>query len=174
MGRDKALLPWRGATLLDHALSRLRQVCGPVFILCGSDRRYADRGVPVLLDARPEAGPLAGLVSGLAQLAEEPGVFLAVDLPEVPAALLAELAGRTGSADAVVPVSEHGPEPLCAAYNRACLGPAERRLAAGEFKMTGFWPEVRVVQVPPAEVRRFGDPAVLFRNVNTPSDFGAS
>jgi molybdopterin-guanine dinucleotide biosynthesis protein A len=170
MGRDKALLPWGGATLLDHALDRLRRICGRVFILAGPDRRYEDHGAPVLLDSARGAGPLAGLVAGLAQLGDEPGLFLAVDLPEVPVALLAHLVARAAAADAVVPLSTGGPEPLCAAYGKACLAPARRRLAAGEFKMTSFWPDVRVAQVSPDEWGRFGPPETLFRNLNTPND----
>jgi molybdenum cofactor guanylyltransferase len=173
MGRDKALLRWQGATLLDGALERLRGVCGRVFILCGPDRRYEDHGVGVLVDGTRDAGPLAGLVAGLERLDDEPGVFLAVDLPHVPGALLEDLIARAAANDAVVPVSEQGPEPLCAVYRRACLEPASRRLAAGELKMTSFWPDVRLALVGSADLRRFGDPATLFRNLNAPSDLQA-
>ena len=173
MGRDKALLPWQGTTLLDHALGRLGQVCGRVFILCGPDRRYDDHGVPVLLDRTRDSGPLAGLVAGLDLLGPEPGLFLAVDLPHVPVPLLAGLLERLAGADAVVPVSPGGPEPLCAVYSRGCLGAAERRLSAGELKMTSFWTDVRVRQVGAAELLAFGDPGLVFRNFNTPNDIGA-
>ena len=61
MGRDKALLPWRGTTLLDHALDRLRRTCPEVRILCGPEPRYGDRGVPVVLDAIPDGGRLVTL-----------------------------------------------------------------------------------------------------------------
>ena len=54
MGRDKALLPWNGGTLLDHAVTRLRAVCRDVRVLSGADRRYADRGLPVDVDAIAE------------------------------------------------------------------------------------------------------------------------
>jgi molybdopterin-guanine dinucleotide biosynthesis protein A len=170
MGRDKALLPWAGVTLLDRALRTLQQVCGRVSILCGPVARYEDRGVPLLVDRLHGAGPLAGVIAGLETLGEEPGAFLAVDLPGVPAALLADLIRRSAEADAVVPLSSSGPEPLCAVYTRACLEPARRRIAAGERRMTSFWPDVRVATVPWAELAPFGDPAVMFRNINTAHD----
>jgi molybdopterin-guanine dinucleotide biosynthesis protein A len=173
MGRDKALLPWAGATLLDHALRRLRRVCDRVFILCGPDRRYEQRGLPVIVDAVRDAGPLAGVAAGLAALGDEPGLFLAVDLPHVPVPLLAALLERAAGHDAVVPVSEAGPEPLCAVYTRACLEPAARRLASADLKMTSFWPDVRVLEVPAPELRLFGETHALFRNLNEPSDFDA-
>jgi len=170
MGRDKALLPWHGKTLLDHAVERLAGLCGRIFVLCGREPRYQDRGRPVIVDPVRDAGPLAGIVAGLRVLEDEPGLFLAVDLPQVPAALLGHLLDRAEGWDAVVPVSPGGPEPLCAVYTRACLQPAEHRLAAGELKMTSFWGDVRVREVGLDELRRFGEPSLIFRNINSPRD----
>ena len=48
-------------------------------------------------------------------------LFLAVDLPLVPVALLRWRVEALGEADAVVPVSARGRDPLCAAYGPACL-----------------------------------------------------
>jgi len=172
MGRDKALLPWDGATLLDHAIARLRQVCREVRILCGPEARYANRGVPVVVDEVSDAGALGGVLSGLRTVAgDAPGVFLAVDLPLVPAPLLARLVQLGLGFDAVVPISTRGPEPLCAVYRESCRTAVERRIAAGQPKMTSFWPDVRVREVPAAELAAFGDPQSLFRNVNSPEDY---
>ena len=174
MGSDKALLPWGATTLLDHAVQRLDEVCESVRILCGAQPRYADRGLPLLLDAGAGGdGPLAGLLAGLRALGpHQAGLFLAVDLPTVPATLLAQLATLAADADAVVPVTERGPEPLCALYRASCEPPVARRLATGERHMTCFWPDVRVHQVTTDELQRFGDPKELFHNVNAPSDYG--
>jgi molybdopterin-guanine dinucleotide biosynthesis protein A len=93
-----------------------------------------------------------------------------VDLPRVPVALLARLVALAEGADAVVPLSSHGPEPLCAVYGPACLEPIRRRVAAGESRMTSFWPGMRVREVRASELAAFGDPDDLFRNLNTPAD----
>jgi molybdenum cofactor guanylyltransferase len=173
MGRDKALLPWSGSTLLDLTLARLKTCCREVAILCGPERRYADHGVPVAPDLVHGKGPIGALLTGLSLLAGEPGLFLAVDLPHVPAALLAHLLGLAPGHDVVVPVSAHGPEPLCAVYSPACLEPVRTRIEAGQLKMTGFWPAVRVREVAEDELRPYGDPALLFHNINTPRDLTA-
>jgi molybdopterin-guanine dinucleotide biosynthesis protein A len=173
MGRDKALLAWEGTDLLGHTLDRLRAVCRQVRILSGAERRYADRGVPVVLDPTRDAGSLAGIVAGL-EAAEGAGVFLGLDLPFVPASLLAHLLALADGADAVVPVSPGGPEPLCAVYGHGCLAPARRCIAEGRLKMTAFWPEVRVRHVGTADLAAFGDPGHLFRNLNTPEEYEAA
>ena len=170
MGRDKALLPWQGADLLDHAVARLRAVTPDVRILCGARPRYGERGLPVERDLVAGAGPLGGVLAGLASAEGRPGLFLAVDLPHVPVALLARLVERADGWDAVVPVSPRGPEPLCALYGPGCQEPIRQRVATGDFKMTAFWPEVRVREVGPAELGELGDPEEMFRNLNMPND----
>ena len=170
MGRDKALLAWDGATLLDHAITRLAAVCGDVRILCGPRERYADRGRPLVLDAS-DGGPLAALSAALDDAGGADALCLGVDLPRVTPALLAALAALDGNADAVVPVTPRGPEPLCALYRASCGDAIARRLAAGDFKMTSFWPDVRVRTLEGDALAAFGDPAELFANVNAPDDY---
>jgi molybdopterin-guanine dinucleotide biosynthesis protein A len=170
MGCDKALLPWGGVDLLGHALARLRAVTGDVRILCGPEERYLDRGLPVDVDLARGAGPLTALLTGLTVAAGRGGLFLAVDLPQVPVGFLRRLVERAVGWDAAVPVTPRGPEPLCALYGPGCLEPVRRRMARGELKMTSFWPDVRVRELGPDELAEFGDPDDLFRNLNTPAD----
>lgn len=174
MGRDKALLPWGGSTLLGDALMRLRAVCPQVRILCGPETRYAEAGLPVDVDVVADAGALAGVLTGLYGLGGAAfGLFLAVDLPLVPVTLLRHLLLHAEGWDAVVPVSPAGPEPLCAVYRGSCRRAIEQRIAAGELKMTSFWPDVRVCEIRAPELAAFGDPRSMFRNVNAPEDYEA-
>ncbi|HET7291344.1 MAG TPA: molybdenum cofactor guanylyltransferase [Vicinamibacteria bacterium] len=170
MGRDKALLPWQAATLLDHAISRLREACGSVRLLSGPELRYVDRGLPVDADILRDVGAIAGVHTAL-ERSDGPALLLAVDLPHVPVALLRRLAELVRDFDAVVPISPGGPEPLCAAYGPACREAVRRALDRGAYKLTAFWPDVRVKGVGVAELATFGDPATLFTNLNTPTDY---
>jgi molybdopterin-guanine dinucleotide biosynthesis protein A len=169
MGTDKALLPWGGRTLLDHALETLRVVCADVRILSGPAPRYLDRGVTVVCDRQP-GGPLAGLEAALAVAGMRPVLLLAVDLPWVEPALLSKLLALLAGHDAVVPVVAGRPQPLCAGYGEGCLEPVRRRLAAGELRMTSFWPDVTVRRIEEAEL---GGLAVdrVFQNLNTREDY---
>lgn len=175
MGRDKAELPWGDGTLLGHGLARLRAVCPDTRILCGLEPRYTGRGARVHVDLVPDGGALAGLHVALAQLPPDGvALLLAVDLPAVTTDLLAWIVGQTAGADAAVPVTPAGAEPVCAAYRASVLVPVTRRLVAGERRMTCFWPDVTVRQLREGELARFGDPAVLFGNLNTPEDYRAA
>ncbi len=110
--------------------------------------------LPVEPDLARGVGPLAGVLTGLTAAPGRPGLFLAVDLPHVPVGLLRRLVERAEDGDAVVPVSPRGPEPLCAVYGPGCLEPIRRRIAAGDFKMTAFWPDVRVLELRGGGARR--------------------
>ena len=178
MGRDKATLPWDAGDLLDHAVQRLAALTTDVRILCGPQARYEDRARPVHTDVIPDAGAMAALLTALRALPPEGrAVLLAVDMPLVPVPLLHHLLRRSAEdgADAVVPVTTRGAEPLCAVYGGGCGPAAERAVAAGRLKMTSFWDDVRVCVIGDEELlQAFGDPARLFLNVNTPEDLAAA
>jgi hypothetical protein len=44
-------------------------------------------------------------------------------------------------------------------------------MESGDFKMTSFWPDVRVREVGLEELVVFGEPSQLFLNVNTPEEY---
>jgi len=99
-------------------------------------------------------------------------LVVAWDMPFVPAALLQRLIDLGDAHDAAVPESEskRGVEPLCAWYAPACLAPIERRLANGDRRVVSFFEDVRVSRIPFEEVQRYGDPAIMFMNVNSPDE----
>jgi molybdopterin-guanine dinucleotide biosynthesis protein A len=129
-------------------------------------------GVRVVSDVRPGAGSLGGIYTALWR-SESPALVVAWDMPFVTAGLLTALRalGETG-VDVAVPESgsHRGFEPLCAYYTPACLEPIKCRLEAGDHRMIGFYPDVRLARLPLTRVAQFGDPAHLFVNVNTADD----
>lgn len=122
----------------------------------------------------PDVLPGRGALGGILTAVETLGATLCVawDMPFLPPELLAALASGLADADAVVPESDspRGLEPLCAAYGPAC-GPAIRAaLARGDPRAVGFHGDVRIARLPRQALLQYGDPAVLFFNVNTPDD----
>ncbi|MGB3393622.1 MAG: molybdenum cofactor guanylyltransferase [Stenotrophomonas sp.] len=86
MGRDKALLPWHGRTLLEHICGLLRQAgANPLRV---SGNYPATNGIPDLL---PQRGPLGGLHSVLATLHDGPAWVVPVDMPLLGPGLLRQL-----------------------------------------------------------------------------------
>jgi molybdopterin-guanine dinucleotide biosynthesis protein A len=167
MGRDKALLPYRGTTLLSHALGRLRDVTPDVAILCGPDRRYDDIGAPLIPDAVCGVGPLGGLYSALLSASidgRERILWLGVDLPLVPATLLSRLLEELEHADVTMARTTRGIEPLCAAFRTTpTLETVRRALLDGRLKLTSALEGLTVVSIDADDS--------YFVNVNSPEEY---
>jgi molybdopterin-guanine dinucleotide biosynthesis protein A len=166
MGRDKALLPFRGSALASHVAATVATAAGSVTLI-GDPRKYGHLGYVVLPDRSPGAGPVGGIESALSHTAADWNLVLACDMPAIPAEFLRGLldAAERLNPDALVPVGPSGrPEPLCAVYHRRCLETLHHALETGVRKITDALAGL--------EVLRFAiDDAACFENVNTPEEW---
>lgn len=174
MGRDKALLDLGGETLAAGAARRLAAVCAEVVV---ADRgRGSVPGLPSLADGTGR-GPAAGLLGAAQARPGRPLLVLACDLPGVPAALLADLAGlaETRGADWVIPRWTGGLEPLCSLWGPRALDVLAERVAQGGFALHAVAGEARlaVVYLEGERLAACGRPEEMFRNVNTPEELAA-
>lgn len=177
-GLPKGLEPLGGARMIDRLAAALRPVTDDLLLVANAPEAGAWLpGVRTVSDLRPGAGALGGLHAALAH-ADGDVLVVAWDMPFVPATLLGALRalGEAGDADAVLPAhagSPRGVEPLCAWYGARCRPAIEAALDAGDHRMVAFHDAVRVRPMPADAVARFGAPAVLFANVNTPEAHAA-
>jgi len=174
-GLPKGLESVGGRRIVDRVADALRPVVDSLLLVANTpDAAGWLDGVRVVPDARTGEGALGGLHAALTH-AKGDILLVAWDMPFVPTALLDALRtrGDAGDADAVLPTSDRsrrGVEPLCAWYGAACLPAVTASLDAGDRRVVGFHDSVRTVRVPFEDVQRFGDPAMLFTNVNTPAE----
>lgn len=175
-GAPKALAEIGGRPVIERVREALAEATDRV-VLIAPEGAFPSLELPGRPDRVPGAGPLGGIHTAL-QWAEEEGragaLCVACDLPFLSAALLRRLVEQASEpeAEAVVPESAgcRGVEPLCAVYSVAALPEIEARLLRGEHGMAALLDALRTARLPLAEVRRFGDPEILFLNVNTPED----
>jgi molybdopterin-guanine dinucleotide biosynthesis protein A len=169
-GEPKALLEIGGRRIVERVADVLGQVTDELLMVTNTPELFEWMGLPMVPDAFPDCGSLGGIYSGLKAAPGEAIFTVACDMPFLSAAVARLVTSRAGLADVVAPKVGPHYETLHACYGRACLGPMERRLAAGQLKITGFWDEVRVLTIAEEDVARLADPAVIFSNVNTPDD----
>jgi molybdopterin-guanine dinucleotide biosynthesis protein A len=165
-GRDKSRLFVEGRSIFDREIAELSKMADELLLVGGTPRD----GVRFIADLVPGCGPLGGLHAALTAAAGETTIVVACDMPYLSAPFLAHLAALAADADAVVPHTERGYHPLCAAYTRAAIEPIARRLAAGRLAMMDLLTDVRLRVVAADEIARFGDPHRLLANVNTPAE----
>ena len=167
-GLDKSALALGARSILDRQLVAVRAVTDLVLLIGDRDAPAGVRAVP---DRRPGCGPLGGLYTALAEAATDQVLVLACDMPFVTAPFLQFLVEAGRDADAAVVRTHDGYHPLCASYRQTCAGPMGRRLDSGRLKVTDFLEEVRVREVTPLEVARYGREEMLLFNINTPDDY---
>jgi molybdopterin-guanine dinucleotide biosynthesis protein A len=167
MGRDKALFPWRGSTVVEHLSLMVATVAGSS-TLVGHPERYFHLGLRAIADLRPGCGPLSGIETALASTSAEWNMIVSCDIPQVTADLLGSLfdhAVRAGRPVTLIRDAANDLQPLCAVYNRSCLAPVSAALDRNELRLT------RVINDLHPE---FFDVAMPFPNVNTPEDWSAA
>lgn len=91
MGTDKALLQLSGRPLIAHAVAKLRHICADVHILSANPALVAF--APLVPDLHPACGPVGGIEAALAHTSHDWNLFLAVDMPFLPTAVLNRWAG---------------------------------------------------------------------------------
>jgi len=175
MGRDKALLELDGAPLVVRTARLVEAVVGPPTIV-GEGGPYRELGLRVLADDWPSAGPLGGIATALAGSEAPWNLIVACDLPHLTREwleYLVERARRT-QADAVLPMSTGGVEPLCAMYHQRCEPAIRAALERGTRKVTDGLKELLVEMIGPLEWKSFDSEGLLFKNMNSPEDYEAA
>jgi molybdenum cofactor guanylyltransferase len=173
-GKPKGLEQVGGRRIIDRVAEALARATDALLLVANDPAAGAWLpGVRTAGDVRVGLGSLGGIHSALVHAGGGPVLVVAWDMPFVPVPLLWELRrlGCSGSADVAVPESggsRRGVEPLCAYYGPACRAAIERRLDEGDHRVISFYEDVRVARLGADAVSRFGDPAVMFMNVNTP------
>jgi molybdopterin-guanine dinucleotide biosynthesis protein A len=172
MGSDKASLEIAGASLIARAVRLLESVTGNPTIIA-STSRYSSLGTPVVADDWPDCGPLGGIATVLRESKTPRNLIIACDLPYLTKAWLDFLVGRAlkSSAEAVVPMNERGPEPLCAVYHKNAENRIRAGVEGGVRKVTDSFASIRVEYLEPSEWKAFDSEGLLFKNINSPADY---
>jgi len=191
MGRDKVLLQLAGRPLIDHAIAKLRRICGEVHILAGEQttaangRNAATRAsrlaayAPLVYDLHPGCGPIAGVEAALAHSSQEWNLILPVDMPLLPAPFLGEWVGRVvGRLKVRVALFEVGgrTQAMPLLIHRDAGAYLSRAMERGEYTLlaalegaameSGAGPDISVLSA--------GERQGWFANLNTPEEFAAA
>jgi molybdopterin-guanine dinucleotide biosynthesis protein A len=163
MGRDKALLPFRGGVLAQAVAREVESAAGSA-ALVGS---LTIPPFSTLPDAYLGEGPLGGILTALQNTTAAWNLIVACDMPDIHAGLLRDLldCAEAWDLDALLPAGpSHRMEPLCAVYHRRSLPALQDAFSNGIRKVTDAFHGLRtaVLLVPEASP---------FQNVNTPAEW---
>jgi molybdopterin-guanine dinucleotide biosynthesis protein A len=169
-GRPKALIELGGRRIIERVVAAVAPAVDQLLIVTNAPEHYAFLDLPMVPDVYPDHGSLGGIYSGLRATAGSGAFMVACDMPFLHPDIVRLITMHAGEADVVVPRVGEYLETLHAVYSTACLPHIEANLVAGCLKVTGFFDEVRVLEIPEAECARYRPAAIAFMNVNTPDE----
>jgi molybdenum cofactor guanylyltransferase len=175
MGRDKALLEFRGRPMIAIAVETLLSVCADVSI--AGNRDDLAGWAPVVHESRVGEGPAAGIEAALTAASQDWVLMMPVDLPMMSAELLRRWTAAVLQRDDVrasylSSVGEWHPA-LCLAHHE-CLPLFRAELDAGDRKLTRIFQKLGEQLLVLGASELMAGSEGCFANVNTPEELAAA
>lgn len=168
-GIDKPLIAIGGQRIIDRTFRIVSNCCQEILISSNNPQPYTTFPVTTVPDLYPDHGALGGIYSCLRQAVFPYVLMLAGDMPFISAAAIRHLWSRHEDYDVILPKSSDGRQPLHAIYNKNCMAAIKKQLDHGKLKISGFFSEVRVLEIPTEQHPSCFGPRYFF-NLNTPAD----
>jgi molybdopterin-guanine dinucleotide biosynthesis protein A len=170
MGRDKALVQWRGRALWDLQLEKLRELSPTkIFVSARTEQSWRPPDAELVLDGAISRGPLSGLAATMSRCESDQLVVLAIDLPFMTSAHLRYLLQHARRGTGVVPTIDDRAEPLAAIYPRELGSFFDAALQRRDASLQPLIHEL-VDRGKLQAVKIADEERVFYRNVNCPAD----
>ena len=134
MGTDKGFLLWNGKPFIQHIIEAVQPLVQEIIIV-SDNPSYDVFNINRIKDVISDAGPLAGIYSGLKHSKHEKNIVLSCDIPRINTAVLKKLFITNNDIDIVQLKSNGNDMPLIAMYNKSCATTFEHLLKQGERKL---------------------------------------
>jgi len=167
-GEDKVLIEFNGIPLVEHVANTLRPLCDEI-VLVGHRRKGLEQ-YRVVEDIRPGCGPLGGIYTALSTTGAEFCFVCAADMPNMNQDLISHMMSLSGDHDIIMPTWSQGREPLHAIYRSTVVPHAEALLVQDTFRIFSLINRVNTLFITEETIRQYGDPGVMFSNINTMDD----
>ncbi|MBK6792390.1 MAG: molybdenum cofactor guanylyltransferase [Anaerolineales bacterium] len=175
MGEDKALKPFLGKPLIQRVVERLSPITDEMIVTTNRTVDYEFLKLRLVTDLKPGRGALGGLYTAIASASHPFVAVAACDMPFASQNFF-ESAYRLivkEEADVIIAKTEEGYEPFHALYRReTCLPAIEAAINEDKWKVIAWFPQAKVRELSPDELKSFDPSGLCFWNVNTPEEFG--
>lgn len=174
MGEDKALKPFMGKSLIQRVIERLSPIADELIVTTNRPADYTFLNARLATDLKPGRGALGGLYTAIASASHDHVAVVACDMPFASTRLIESAHNLLvkEEADIVIAKTDEGYEPFHAVYRRAtCLPVIESAIHEGKWKVSAWFPQVKVRTLSPDEVKTLDPSGLCFWNVNTPEEF---
>jgi len=172
LGMEKPFLIIKGKTLIDIVIGRIKDIFGKIYIVSTTPDKFnnfKDNNVFVL-DDKIKSGPLGGIYIGLINSETYYNFVLGIDLVFINRELIKYMVESEKKYDIFIPKTEKYIQPLCGIYSKRAIGVIKDKIQKGDFKVTDIFKHLNVKFLVEEEMEKFGNPEILFFNMNTEYD----
>ncbi len=169
-GKDKAFALFNGIPLIKRVTSVMKQVFEEVIIIANEDKKYLNEEIPIFKDVIKGLGPIGGILTGILNMKNYAGFFVACDMPFLNPFLIRYMVQIRNGFDVVIPKIGKNIEPLHAIYTKRCIPFIQESISQKRYSIRSFFPNVSIRFVEEGEIKKY-DPELRFLiNINSPED----
>lgn len=162
MGSDKGLLMLNNKPMIAHVIETLKQLTTDIIVV-SNQSEYNEFGLPVFEDMIKEAGPLAGIFTGLTHSKHKKNIVVSCDVPFVSIELLTFLLENSLDNDVTIPSKNDKTHQVIGVYDKDCAEVFKQELGNNQRKMKVALEKVKLNVV---DANQFDERE--FTNLNTP------
>jgi len=165
MGTDKGFLKFNGKSFIEYSIAALKPLVSQIIIV-SNNADYDIFNVKRVEDVIKEAGPLAGIYTGLKTSKTEFNLVLSCDVPLITKEILEMLIeAQDRQSDIIQIVSQGKSMPLIALYKKCCETQFYQLLKNDERRL-----HVAVNQCKVKNITLSSQTELFTKNINTPED----
>ncbi len=168
MGENKSLMDYNGVPMIEHIYNQLTGKFNEIFIGSNDIDSYQFLNLKIVKDQKENCGPLMGIMSSVAESANDLNFVVACDIPQIKISFLEEMFDQTNDYDIVMPVTNGDKyETLFAIYRKSIIKPAQGILDCGKRRIIELFKYVNVkfIEMPKND---------WYANINTIDDYKAN
>lgn len=169
-GQDKLIFKIDGIPLLERVTSILKKIFSNIIIIGNEPEKFAYLGLETHPDMIRGIGPIAGIYTALMISKTEKIFCVAGDLPFLNADLIDYMISVSDDFDVTVPVINEYYEALHAIYSKNCIEYIKANMDKGMNQIIKFYENCLLRKVEESEIKKFADPALVFKNINSLQD----
>jgi molybdopterin-guanine dinucleotide biosynthesis protein A len=178
MGRPKASLSFGPEVMLQRVVRILSEVVSPIVVVAAKrqDMPELPADVKIARDEYEALGPLAGLATGLAALANRVDAAYAssCDVPLLKAGFVSRVVSALEDHDLAIPRDGKFHHPLAAVYRMRLIPTIRELVDAGLLRPVFLLECARAREIDVAELRIVDPELSSLRNINTPEEYAAA
>ncbi len=135
MGTDKGFVSYNNKPFVEHIIKAMQPLVGDIIII-SNNKNYEVFGFDCYNDLVKNAGPLAGIYTGLKYSKTENNLIVSCDVPLINTEVLQKLTEQTNDSSDIIQLQSKGKNmPLIAIYKKYCMNIFKEELKQDQRKV---------------------------------------